>query len=63
MITIDTITQVGFPIAVCIYLLYERQNFTVQLVREINENNIKLIKAINDLKLTIVEMKGKMKWI
>lgn len=45
MITTDMISQVGFPIAVVAYLLYERQRTTT-----------KLIEAINSLKTAIIIM-------
>ena len=33
---IDTITTVGFPIAVCVYLLYERDKTTKALIGAIH---------------------------
>jgi len=43
----------GFPIAICIYLLWERQTATKELKKAISED---LVSAINDLKIEIVRL-------
>lgn len=43
------ITSVGFPIAVCIYLLYERNKMMQKLVEIVQENTM----ATNELKIMI----------
>lgn len=34
---ISLISQVGFPIAVCVYLLYERSRYQVKIVTELTK--------------------------
>ena len=43
----------GFPIAITIYLLWERQSVTKELKYAIEE---KLVATINDLKIEIVKL-------
>ncbi|MGC9445319.1 MAG: hypothetical protein ACP5E9_10410 [Candidatus Methanospirareceae archaeon] len=47
------ITTLGFPIAVVIYLLWERQGTTKELNRAIDE---KLVVSINELRVEIVKL-------
>ena len=47
------ISTLGFPIAVVIYLLWERQSTTKELNRAIDE---KLVVSINELRVEIVKL-------
>ena len=47
------ISTFGFPIAITIYLLWERQSVTKELKFAIEE---KLVGTINDLKIEIVKL-------
>jgi len=47
------ISTLGFPIAIVIYLLYERQSTTKELNRAIDE---KLVVSINELRVEIVKL-------
>ena len=49
MITPELITQVGFPMAVVIYLLWERQSTMKEL-----------IKVIGHLETAIIKLEGKL---
>ena len=48
----EIMTNVGFPIAVCIFLLYERNKNMQKFIEMIQENTT----AVKDLKM-IIEMK------
>ena len=48
----EIITNVGFPIAVCIFLLYERNKNMQKFIEMIRENT----DAVKDLKM-MIEMK------
>jgi len=48
---IETIQTVGFPIAVVVYLLYERRENTDKVLNVIKENTA----SINDLRMMIRE--------
>jgi hypothetical protein len=41
---IDIVTSVGFPIACCVYLLYERDRRTKQLTEAVTELRIAIEK-------------------
>lgn len=64
MISTDLISTLGFPIAVCIYLLWERQRTAKATLKERKdtmhhlENVIKndLVHAIDSLKVEIVKL-------
>jgi len=43
---LSLISQVGFPIAVCVYLLFERSKTTKELTRAINELTIMIRSKI-----------------
>jgi len=45
------ISTLGFPIAVCVYLLWERQNISRKLEKAIRED---LVSAIHDLREQIM---------
>lgn len=49
MITPEIITQLGFPIAVVVYLLWERQSTMKEL-----------IKVIKHLEIAIIKLEGKL---
>jgi len=59
----------GFPIAVTIYLLYERQRTATRTQEEREKTlrylekaiKVNLVEAINDLKLEIVKLRAGMK--
>jgi hypothetical protein len=40
----STITTIGFPIAITIYLLWERQNTTKEMIKVLNELHIAICK-------------------
>lgn len=56
----DFISQVGFPIAMVVYLLYERNRTTNKLIGEIRDNNKELIQAFNELRVTLIGLKEKL---
>ena len=44
MIDTGIITTVGFPIAMCVYLLYERQTTTKEMIIVLRELHIAILK-------------------
>ncbi len=59
MITENTIATLGFPIAVCVYLLYERYMRNCKFDKTLKEFNKSICEVMKELNVSIIELKTK----
>ena len=59
MITESTIATLGFPIAVCIYLLYERYMRNCKFDKTLKDFNKSMCEVMKELNDSIIELKTK----